>query len=84
MEDFTRSAKTLRLHKQIIKWGQELQNKLSEAGLVLEQIQATFTTIINKEVRFSSNLFYYNSKEDASNHKRALPSALQRQNWNRD
>lgn len=63
---------TLRLHNQILKWGQELENKPSEAGLVLEQLQAKFAEIINKEIRSSSGIFYNNTEEDESNKQERL------------
>jgi hypothetical protein len=72
MEEFIRSAKMLNQHDKILKWGQEVQNNQPEAGLVLEELQVKLAAIINKEVRFSSGLFYYNSEEDASNQQKSL------------
>ena len=57
----------LNQHDKILKWGQEVQNNQPEVSLVLDELQVKLAAIINKEVRFSSSLFYYNSKEDASN-----------------
>ena len=56
------ARKMLNQHDKILKWGQEVQNNSAEAGLVVEELQVRFMTIINKEVRLSSGLFNNHSE----------------------